>query len=154
MNGSSPDEPHGVQLMGSFNSEVGYEDSPGSVGRREFLRKAVVGSGAFAVPTIITVGPADARALTSPPPEPPGRPQSPSVDQGSEIASPPGTPQGRRDSGTRMTRRTELPRTGMDLDRLVVAGLAATAGGAALVLWSADACQRRVKSDPLAAGEN
>ena len=37
------------------------------------------------------------------------------------------------------TRRTELPRTGMDLDRFVVAGLAATAGGAALVLWSADA---------------
>jgi hypothetical protein len=31
------------------------------------------------------------------------------------------------------------PRTGPDLDRLVVAGLAATAGGAALVLWSAEA---------------
>lgn len=35
--------------------------------------------------------------------------------------------------------RTELARTGEDLDRLAVAGLAATAGGAALVLWSADA---------------
>ncbi len=34
--------------------------------------------------------------------------------------------------------RTELPRTGSDIDRLVAAGLAATAGGAALVLWSAD----------------
>jgi hypothetical protein len=33
----------------------------------------------------------------------------------------------------------------MDLDRLVVAGLAATAGGAALVLWSADAKAARAK---------
>jgi hypothetical protein len=37
-----------------------------------------------------------------------------------------------------VTGRTELPRTGADIDRLVAAGLAATAGGAALVLWSAD----------------
>jgi hypothetical protein len=38
-----------------------------------------------------------------------------------------------------VTGRMELARTGEDLDRLTVAGLAATAGGAALVLWSADA---------------
>jgi hypothetical protein len=42
-------------------------------------------------------------------------------------------------TGSWATGRTELPRTGADLDRLVVAGLAATAGGAALVLWSAEA---------------
>jgi hypothetical protein len=35
--------------------------------------------------------------------------------------------------------RSELPGTGADVDRLVVAGLAATTGRAALVLWSADA---------------
>jgi hypothetical protein len=40
----------------------------------------------------------------------------------------------------------ELPRTGADIDRLVAAGLAATAGGAALVLWSADARSRAVIS--------
>jgi hypothetical protein len=34
--------------------------------------------------------------------------------------------------------RRELPRTGAAIDRMVATGLAATAGGAALVLWSAD----------------
>jgi hypothetical protein len=125
--------------MEGLHSDVAYEDSSRSVGRRDFLRKAAVGAGAFAVPTIITVDAASAQALTSPPPEPPGRRQSPPLDQGSDIASPPLTPHGRRASATRTTPRTELARTGTDLDRLVVAGLAATAGGAALVLWSADA---------------
>ena len=41
--------------------------------------------------------------------------------------------------GAQVAGRTELPRTGVELDHLVAAGLAATAGGAALVLWSADA---------------
>ena len=45
--------------------------------RRDFLRKvAVVGTGAFALPMIVTVDPADTQALTSPPP------QSPSTDTG------------------------------------------------------------------------
>jgi hypothetical protein len=126
--------------MANFGDEVGPRDTGGTSGRRDFLRKAgVVGTGAFAVPMIITVDPADAQALTSPPPEPPGRPESPQVDAGSGTASSPGTRQGTRATGSRVTRRTELPRTGADLDRLVVAGLAATAGGAALVLWSAEA---------------
>jgi hypothetical protein len=122
-----------------MSDEVASRDARSSVGRRDFLRKAgVVATGAFVVPMIITVDPADAQALTSPPPEPPGRPDSPPVDVGSGTASPPGTVTGPA-QGTRATGRTELPRTGTDLDRLVVAGLAATAGGAALVLWSADA---------------
>jgi hypothetical protein len=132
--------------MEGLNCEAGHVDAPGPVGRREFLRKAVVGTGAFAVPTIVTVDPAAAQALTSPPPEPPGRPQPPPVDHGSGIAAPPAPRQGPREDGTRTSGRSELPRTGMDLDRVVAAGLAATAGGAALVLWSADATATGARS--------
>jgi hypothetical protein len=39
----------------------------------------------------------------------------------------------------RVSGRTALPRTGPDIDQLVAPGLAATAGGAAPVLWSAHA---------------
>jgi hypothetical protein len=115
----------------------------GAVGRREFLRKATAaGTGAFAVPMIITVDPVDAQALTSPPPEPPGssRPESP----GTGVASSPGAQRAPR---RQVSARTELPQTGADIDRLVAAGLAATAGGAALVLWSADA-RSTTKSRP------
>jgi hypothetical protein len=119
---------------------------PGDVGsavdRRAFLRKAAVaGTGAFAVPMIVTVAPADAQALTSPPPEPPGsstQPESPGVGRRTSPPARAATP-GANPPGRRVTGRTELPRTGADIDRLVAAGLAATAGGAALVLWSADA---------------
>jgi hypothetical protein len=124
--------------------ETGVPQTGGTSGRRDFIRKAVVVStGAFVAPTIITVDVADAQALTSPPPEPPGRPGSPPGEVGSSPGrvtpratgtQPPGQATGSRAAG-----RTELPRTGADLDRLVVAGLAATAGGAALVLWTADA---------------
>jgi hypothetical protein len=129
--------------MGSFSDEVGPQDAETTGGRRDFLRKAAVGSGAFLVPMIITVDPADARALTSPPPEPPGRPESPPVSLANSpgTVSAPGTGVQPRPgvAGSRVSGRTELARTGEDLDRLAVAGLAATAGGAALVLWSADA---------------
>jgi hypothetical protein len=113
------------------------QQTGGAVGRRDFLTKAaVVGTGAFAMPMIVTVDPADAQALTSPPPQPPGsstRPESPAVERASAARSAEPDAAGRRVSG-----RTELPRTGADIDRLVAAGLAATVGGASLVLWSAD----------------
>ena len=130
--------------MAGFTDEAGRPDMGGTSGRRDFMRKAaVVSTGAFVAPTIITVDAADAQAHTSPPPEPPGPPGSPP----SELGRSPGTltPAATRSQppaqtpGSRATGRTELPRTGTDLDRLVVAGLAATAGGAALVLWSAEA---------------
>lgn len=118
--------------MASVSDEAGRPDMGGTGGRRDFMRKAaVVGSGAFLVPTIITVDPAEAQALTSPPPERPGRPESPPVDLGSSpgTVSPPASGQpGARAPGSRVTGRTELPRTGADLDRLLVPGLAATAG--------------------------
>jgi len=121
--------------MGNDTGDRGAGDVGGPPGRRDFLRKAAVaGATAFAVPMIATVDPADAQAVTSPPPEPPGPPgpttpvePAAGVPAGGDV-SPVGRP----------TRRGELPRTGADLDRLIAAGLAATAGGAALVLWSAD----------------
>jgi hypothetical protein len=119
--------------MGSSSDDAGPAAAQDAGGRRDFMRRAVVGTGAFVVPMIITVDPADAQALTSPPPEPPGKPESPPVSQG------PGAESQAQPAGRRVTTRTELPRTGANLDRLAVAGLAATAGGAALVLWSADA---------------
>jgi hypothetical protein len=119
-----------------------------TVGRRDFLRKAAVaGTGAFAVPMIVTVDPADAQALTSPPPGPPvssTKPENP----GTGVT---GSPRPQRGSHRQMPTRTELPRTGDDIDRLVAAGLMATAGGAALVLWSADA-QAKSKSKPVSHG--
>jgi hypothetical protein len=141
---SPPEGRYIARLMGSERGGT----KPGQVGdptaRRDFLRKAsVVGTGAFAVPMIITVDPADAQALTSPPPEPPGSETVGSV-------APRGTqPAGR---GPRSP-HTELPRTGADIDRLVAAGLTATASGAALVLWSADmmsgsAAQQPADSEP------
>jgi hypothetical protein len=128
--------------MASSSDDESAPDAADTSGRRDFMRKAaVVGTGAFVVPTIITVDPADAQALTSPPPEPPGRPESPPAEVGGSprtVARPAGT-QPNRAARSRTTTRTELPRTGANLDRLVAAGLAATAGGAALVLWSAEA---------------
>ena len=129
--------------MASSTDDASPPDPAGATGRRDFMRKAAVaGTGAFVVPTIVTVDPADAQALTSPPPEPPGHPESPPVEEdgspGTVSRRAPGT-QPNLAAGRRVTARTELPRTGANLDRLVAAGLAATAGGAALVLWSAEA---------------
>jgi len=129
--------------MASSTDDASPPDPGGATGRRDFMRKAAVaGTGAFVVPTIVTVDAADAQALTSPPPEPPGRPESPPVEEdgfpGTVSRRAPGT-QPNLAAGRRVTARMELPRTGANLDRLVAAGLAATAGGAALVLWSAEA---------------
>jgi hypothetical protein len=114
------------------------------VERRDLLRKAAAaGMGAFALPMIVTVDPADAQALTSPPPESPGRASPPEIGPTDSTAS--GAPAANRTAARHQASgRSELPRTGADIDRLVAAGLAATAGGAALVLWSADARSRAV----------
>jgi hypothetical protein len=89
---------------------------------------------------IVTVDPADAQALNSPPPEPPGSTGGsgnvePVGSRGTPAPGTGGTPPPGRGQATGLT---ELPRTGADIDRMVAAGLAATAGGTALVLWSAD----------------
>jgi hypothetical protein len=102
------------------------------VERREFLRKATIGTSAFAVPMILTVDPADAQAVASPPPESPAQ-TSPTAAGVTGSTAP-----GRAATNRPASGRSELPRTGADVDRLVAAGLAATAAGAALLLWSAD----------------
>jgi hypothetical protein len=121
--------------------------------RRDLLRKAALaGTVAFALPMIVTVGPADAQALTSPPPESPERPSRPGTAGSSRPGAPAPFPRRRRANPVAAQRaggRTELPRTGANLDRLTAAGLAATAGGAALVLWSAD---RRATTSTSTAG--
>jgi hypothetical protein len=101
--------------------------------RRQFLRRAaVVGASTFVAPIILTVEPAGAQQITSPPPEPP----SPPTEVGGSTVS--RSPEPAPAPRTQVAGRTTLPRTGAELDDLVMAGLAATAGGAALVLWSAD----------------
>ena len=122
------------------------------VGRRKFLfRAAAAGTVAFVVPTIVTIETAGAADLTSPPPEPP---DEPAVVEGEVVTNDPGdpgdpggtggtgtggsSPQGAQVAGATTT-RGELAETGVEADDLLVAGLAATAGGAALLLWSADA---------------
>ena len=128
-----------AQLVGRMSGETKPVAARSTLQRRDFLRRtAIAGTSAFVVPTIVTVDPAVAQALTSPPPEPPG-PQPPAR----HLTGPVGLdPSHEGVDGIRqrvpVTERTELPRTGADIDRLVAAGLAATAGGAALVLWSAD----------------
>jgi hypothetical protein len=112
------------------------------VERREFLRKATIGTGAFAVPVILTVDPADAQAVASPPPESPGQASPPATRVTGSTA--PGPSAATRPASG----RTELPRTGADIDRLVAAGLAATAAGAALLLWSADARSHAATTAP------
>jgi hypothetical protein len=87
------------------------------------------------VPVIVTMDPADAQTVTSPPPEPPGQREP---QDSSQVGAPPRTEVTDRpvkEEGD----RGELALTGMNLDHLAKAGLAATAGGAALMLWSADA---------------
>lgn len=97
----------------------------GKVDRRQFLRRAVVvGTTVWAVPTIVSIDVAGAQQITSPPPRPPG--------VGEDTVTP------QQPAGTPVGGRTTLPRTGIELDDLALAGLAATAGGAALLLWSAD----------------
>lgn len=73
--------------MASFTDEAGRPATGGTSGRRDFMRKAaVVSTGAFVAPTIITVDAADAQAHTSPPPEPPGPPGSPPSEVGRSPA--------------------------------------------------------------------
>jgi hypothetical protein len=72
---------------GEPTDDLSTPDPAGATGRRDFMRRAaVVGTSAFVVPRIVTVDPADAQALTSPPPELPGRPDPPPVQE----AGPPG----------------------------------------------------------------
>ncbi|HEY3725457.1 MAG TPA: hypothetical protein VGN59_19055 [Acidimicrobiia bacterium] len=109
--------------MGASGSE---SPSERSVGRRRFLtRTLVASSAALALPTIVTVTPAG--AITSPPPQPPTE-----VEPSSE-AQPASEPAGTQVAAA----KAQLPFTGADVEKLVVAGTAAIVSGAAMISWSA-----------------
>jgi hypothetical protein len=124
--------------------------SHSSLGRRKFLvAAAVAGTAAWAVPTIITMEPAGAATLTSPPPVPPVEvlpetlvnpavgPAAPAVQVEPEVEV-----------------RGALAMTGAEIGPLLGAGIAAIAGGAALHHWSADAARRQAEAlDALRASE-
>jgi len=112
--------------------------------RRRFLRRAAtVGGAVWVVPSIITVDVASANGVTSPPPKPPTQVKGavvvpePSIGDPSIAANvdPATAANGDPSTGASVAGRSELPRTGADLDDIAIAGLAATAGGAALRLW-------------------
>ena len=83
-----------MEDAGNETSEV---TSSSAVGRRKFLVKAAVaGSVAWAVPAIITMEPAGAAALTSPPPTPPVEVQEETViDPGTATTEPAVSPTSR-----------------------------------------------------------
>jgi hypothetical protein len=135
-----PEDQYIARLMGSERGGTEPEAVRDRPARRHFLQKAAAGTAAFAIPTIMTVDPARAQALTSPPPEPPVSRSGPGTVESVARSQHAGRSQA---SG-----RTELPRTGADIDRMVAAGLTATAGGAALVLWSADTRSRSGAPQP------
>lgn len=115
--------------------------NPANDGRRRFVRRAAVVAGAaWVAPTVISVPPAGAAELTSPPPEvtptsvrrTPGSPevpvgQEPGATDGGAAAGP---------AGVSGSERTALPRTGLDLEGPLTVGTGLAAGGAALKLWS------------------
>ena len=122
------------------------DDHPAAgLGRRQFmLRAAVAGTVAFAVPTIVTMEPAGAAALTSPPPKPPVevevKPETVTAATAApavEVATDPATAAKPQVKGT-------LAFTGANIDMLSRAGAAAVAGGGALHIWSTRAGARRV----------
>ena len=114
---------------------------PTGLGRRQFMARAVVVGGvAFAIPTIVTMSPAGAAALTSPPPEVevlPGTLLNPGAGPAVEVAAA-ADPAVKPDVEV----RGALAVTGAPIDVLLGAGAAAVAGGGALHTWSARAARR------------
>ena len=111
----------------------GEGSGSGGIGRRRFLVGAAgLGAAAWAAPAIITMDPAGAAALTSPPPKPPDTEVSAQTVEvrGAEVTA---EPEVASDDGG------HLPFTGANLEQLTIAGLAATASGAAMHFWSARA---------------
>lgn len=124
---------------------------PHRLGRRTFVRRvATAGTVAWAAPAILTMNPAAAASLTSPPPGGPGDPDDPDVLGTTDIVDP-GVEAPPQVLGTQVARAGELPRTGADLDQIAVAGLAAAAGGGAMMMWSSEL--RKSAPEPLGAAD-
>ncbi len=118
-------------------------------GRRRFLLgAAAAGTAAWAVPAIVTMEPAGAAGLTSPPPTPPEvevLPKTiidPPVDPSDPVVEVAGAPA----ANPEVEVRGALAVTGAPIDTLLGAGAAAIAGGGALHQWSARAARRSAAS--------
>ena len=108
----------------------GNQNPGGDVARRRFLLRAIgAGSVALAIPTIVTVAPAAAADVRSAPPEPP---------QVEPTDVPRGSPQV---MAAQQARTGTLPFTGADIEKPLIAGLGAIAGGGAMLFWSANKAQ-------------
>ena len=107
--------------MGATRREAA--DQAAGLARRAFLLKAATATAVvWAVPTMITVEPAAAASITSPPP---GHEEAATITDPQVVTAEVGVS------------AAQLPKTGTEPDDLLRAGLAATAGGAALHYWSA-----------------
>jgi hypothetical protein len=111
------------------------------MGRRRFLVAAAgAGAAAWVVPAIITMEPAGASGVTSPPPkpsQPPATGASPPPEVlGTDLVKDPAAAPGAEVAGATAD-GGQLPFTGAKAEQLTIAGLAATAGGAAMHFWSA-----------------
>ena len=124
-------------------SELGENHTPaGDYARRRFLfRAAGAGFVALTVPTIVSVAPASAAGLTSPPPE-----VQPTVEARSPTQAPPVAAAEVSAAGG------QLPFTGADVQKPIAAGLTAIAGGSALIYWSAHPPIPPVAQDPTPPG--
>jgi hypothetical protein len=140
--------------MGEIADSVGKPDGEGEIGRRRFLASAAAAGGlAFAVPAIVTMKPAGASTLTSPPPKPPDppaergtvtvKPES-APDVGGETAAAPGGAGGGQPALAPVVAAGQLPFTGASVKEMLAAGLAATGAGTAMVVWSSE----RAQGDP------
>ena len=133
--------------MGELTGRGAGPDGEGEIGRRCFIAGAAAAGGlAFTVPAIVTMKPAGASTLTSPPPKPPDTPgdsvapadiENPPVQVRGEVAT---VPTGRADDPAvaPVVAAGQLPFTGANVKEMLAAGLAATSAGAAMVLWSAE----------------
>lgn len=99
-----------------------------AVARRRFLARAAGASAAaLVIPTIVTVTPAAAAGLTSPPPQPPPTVE-PTEVQPSGVQQP--------QAQVKAASTGQLPFTGADVEKPLLGGTAAIAGGSALIYWS------------------
>jgi len=130
-----------------YNGDVGEladsgpgPDREGATGRRQFIAGAAAAGGlAFVAPAIVTMKPAGASTMTSPPPRPPDPPAEPATppEVEGQTLDPPaaGAPE---PAVAPAVASGQLPFTGADVKELFATGLAATAAGTGMVLWSAE----------------
>jgi hypothetical protein len=122
--------------MGELADSGPRPDGDGTGRRRFILGAAAAGGLAFAAPAIVTMKPAGASTLTSPPPRPPDPPDPPEV-VGETVAAPGVTPTAAPQVAPAVA-SGQLPFTGGNVKEMFATGLAATGAGTAMVLWSAE----------------